>query len=469
MPGGTQEGMFRDAVKDVFHVNNPNRISELLGRSLDRAVMENGPTQFNIPREMFYHEHKYSIPKPGIIEKSAGGPESLKKAADLINKAERPVLLLGGGSVISGATSNAMQLAEKLNIPVCVTYLHNDAFPKNHRLMCGPLGYNGSRAAMKVMNEADLVIGLGTRMSPFGTLPQYGFDYWPKDAKLIQVDTDYKRLGLTKPTDVSICGDARRVADYLTNNVYPMDRKDQCHKIEQYRKEWSEELDKLTYDGPQVSNGRIKPRRVLAELAKAMPSNAIVSTDIGNICSSANSYLNFDQPNSFLAAMTFGNCQYAYGAAIGAKLAAPDRPCIAYVGDGAWGMSLNETLTCVREKIPVVAVVFNNEQWGAEKKNQVIWFGDRYIGSNLVNPSWAEIATAMGANGVKVDHPDQIGQVLQTAVNSDMPTVIEVMCTRELGEPFRRDAMRLPKKHLAKYQVTNLESESETGQPIDFH
>jgi len=187
-------------------------------------------------------------------------------------------------------------------------------------------------------------------------------------------------------------------------------------------------------------------------LAKAMPKNAMVSTDIGNVCSVANSYLHFEEPGSFMAAMSFGNCGYAFPTAMGAKVGRPDRAAIAYIGDGAWGMSLAEVMTCVREKIPVIGVVFNNQQWGAEKKNQVDYFGDRYVGSNLTNPDFAEVAKAMGGNGITVSEEDQVGDALREAVASNQCTIININLTRELGDPFRRDAFRQPKRILEKYK-----------------
>jgi len=157
---------------------------------------------------------------------------------------------------------------------------------------------------------------------------------------------------------------------------------------------------------------------------------------------------------------------------MGAKIAAPDRPAFAYVGDGAWGMSLNEVLTCVRENIPTTAIVFHNKQWGAEKKNQVLWFGDRYVGVNLKNDfSFAEIAKSMSAEGIVVNHLDQVQGALEQATRNQAEgktTVIEMMLTRELGDPFRRDAMKLPRRTLEKYQSTDEFSESPTGQPVDL-
>jgi len=200
------------------------------------------------------------------------------------------------------------------------------------------------------------------------------------------------------------------------------------------------------------------PREMLRALERAMPKGAMVSTDIGNICSVSNSYLRFDEPRSMLAAMSFGNCGYAFPVVCGAKVARPDRPAIAYVGDGAWGISFNEMLTCVREKIGVTVVVFNNGQWGAEKKNHVDFYANRFIGVNLdKQPSWAAVAKAMGAEGVRIESLSDVGPALRAAAAAQREgktTVLEMMVTRELGDPFRRDALALPVRHLEKYKST---------------
>lgn len=379
---------------------------------------------------------------------------------------------------MSGATEVTKKLAELMGCPVAVTYLHNDAFPSDHQLMTGPLGYCGSQAAMKCMAEADVILALGTRLGPFGTLPQYGIDYWPKTAKIVQVELDARRIGLVRPADVAICGDARLAAEDLLSRLQQStissaaDKAERVNRVQQYKAEWESQLDSMaTANEARCPPGKLLQRQALRELEKAMPDNAIVSTDIGNTCSVSNSYLRFKQPNSFLAAMAFGNCGYAFPVAMGAKIAAPERTCIAYAGDGAWGMSMNEVLTCVREDIPTTAVVFNNGQWGAEKKNQVLWFGDRYVGSQLKNPSFAEVSRAMGAEGIQVDSLDAVGDALRQAAANQADgktTVVELMMSKELGEPFRRDAMKLPQRVLKKYQHTSETSESSTGQPTDL-
>jgi sulfoacetaldehyde acetyltransferase len=429
-------------------------MAELTDRAFSIALHERGPVQINIPRDYFYGEIDAVIRTPKTIERSAGGSQSLQQAADMLAGAKFPVIVAGGGIVMSNAVEDAKALAEYLSCPVVTSYLHNDAFPSSHELACGPLGYQGSKAAMRLIAKADVVLALGTRLGPFGTLPQYGLDYWPKDATIIQVDTDSRVLGLVKDVSLGICGDAGLAAADLLNRLRevkgtPVKNAQRIQEIAAEKSAWAAELESMATPS---RDSRISPRVALTELAKALPKNAMVSTDIGNVCSVSNSYLNFDQSPSFLAAMSFGNCGYSYPTAIGAKVGRPDRPAVAYVGDGAWGMSVAETMTCVRENIPVVAVVFNNQQWGAEKKNQIDYFDNRFVGSNLVNPSFAEIGRAMGAEGIEVCNPDQVGDALRAAIASNKPTVLDLHLTRDLADPFRRDAFKPPVRLLEKYK-----------------
>jgi sulfoacetaldehyde acetyltransferase len=472
--GGFQETeqlpIFSRITKYQAHVNNKARMAELTARAFDRALLELGPTQLNIPRDFFYGDIECEIPRPVAIERGAGGEQALNAAAELLAGAQFPVILCGGGVIVADALAEAIRLAELLQAPVCNSYLHNDSFPAGHPLWCGPLGYQGSKAAMKLIAKADVVLALGTRLGPFGTLPQHGLDYWPKEARIVQIDADPKMLGLVKPVSVGICGDAKaatlaliarltgKVLACLANQV------ERLAAIKAEKATWEAELDGWSHEKDAWSldvaknSSHMHPRQMLRELERAMPDNAMVSTDIGNICSIANSYLRFERPRSMFAAMSFGNCGYAFPTIIGSKVAAPDRPAIAYVGDGAWGMSFGELQTCVRESIPVTAVVFNNGQWGAEKKNHVDFYANRFIGVNLdKQPSWAAVAKAMGAEGQRVDTLSDVGPALRAAAKAQgegRTTVLEMMVTRELGDPFRRDALALPTRHLAKYKST---------------
>jgi sulfoacetaldehyde acetyltransferase len=469
--GGFQETeqlpIFSKITKYQGHVNNPKRMAEIAARCFDRAMLEMGPCQLNIPRDYFYGDIQAAIQPPMRIGRGAGDPVALDEAATLLAGAKFPVILAGGGVIMSAGTDEAVRLAELLRAPVCNSYLHNDSFPASHPLWCGPLGYQGSKAAMNLIAQADVVLALGTRLGPFGTLPQYGMEYWPANARIVQVDADPRVLGLVKPISVGINGDARAAAAALIERLAGRDlaclanAEERGARIASAKAAWEQELTEWTHERDPFSlevardSKYMHPRQMLRELEKAMPKHAMVSTDIGNICSVSNSYLRFDEPRSMFAAMSFGNCGYAFPVICGAKVASPERPAIAYVGDGAWGISLNELLTCAREKIGVTVVVFNNGQWGAEKKNHVDFYSRRFQAVNLTNPSWAAVARAFGCEGVTVDRLADVGPALQASVAAQADgkcTVLEVMVTQELGDPFRRDALSKPVRYLPKYQ-----------------
>ncbi|MCQ3815197.1 MAG: sulfoacetaldehyde acetyltransferase [Acidimicrobiia bacterium] len=475
--GGFQETnqlpMFEEFTKYQGHINNEARMAEITARCFDRALAEMGPTQLNIPRDRFYGDINADISTPMRLDRGPGGERTLNEAADLLASARFPVMISGGGVVMGDAMSEAVALAERLACPVVNSYLHNDSFPASHPQWCGPLGYQGSKAAMKLIAEADVVLALGTRLGPFGTLPQHGLEYWPREAKIIQVDADAKMLGLVKKINVGICGDAGAAASALSSRLVDRElladqnRAERLRKMRSEKSAWEAELDDWTEETDDFSVDMIKeaaaeegswlhPRQALRELERAMPHRVMVSTDIGNINSVANSYLRFEEPRSFFAAMSWGNCGYALPTIIGAKKAADDRPAVAYAGDGAWAMSMVEIMTAVRHDIPVTAVVFHNRQWGAEKKNQVDFYGRRFVAGELEGgENYAEIAEAMGASGIRVDQLDDVGPVLERAIDDQMTkrqtTVIEVMTTKELGDPFRKDALSRPVRYLEKY------------------
>ena len=469
--GGFQETeqlpIFSKITKYQGHVNNPRRMAEIAARCFDRAMLEMGPTQLNIPRDYFYGDIETAIPSPMRIAHGAGDAAALDAATELLAGATFPVIVAGGGVITAGATAEATQLADVLGAAVCSSYLHNDAFPASHALAAGPLGYQGSKAAMKLIARADVVLALGTRLGPFGTLAQYGLDYWPKQARIIQIDSDPRMLGLVKPISVGIHGDARAAAAALLGRLTTRKlagaatRAERLARIAAEKSDWEAELTGWTQERDpysiEVSSSSkyMHPRQMLRALEQALPAGSMVSTDIGNICSVANSYLRFDQPRSMFAAMSFGNCGYAFPVICGAKVAVPGRPAVAYVGDGAWGISFNELLTCAREQIGVTPIVFNNGQWGAEKKNHVDFYSRRYQGVNLENPSWAKLAQAFGCEGISVERLTDIEPALRAASAAQAQgrtTVLEMMVTQELGDPFRRDALAKPVRHLAKYQ-----------------
>jgi sulfoacetaldehyde acetyltransferase len=429
-------------------------MAELLRRAFYYAKAENGPVQIDIPRDYFYHEGDYDVYPSITLERGPGPAHQIAQAAAALLGAKRPVIVAGGGVVQADAGEALRELAEYLTAPVVCSYLHNDAFPAGHELAAGPLGYQGSKAAMQIVAKADVVLALGSRLGPFGTLPQHGIDYWPKDATVIQIDADFRVLNLAKKISLGICGDAKHSAVALLQALCAAEpararRSEVVAEIAAEKRAWDDELGAMSSKGGEP----ISPRHALKLVAEALPPDCVVTTDIGNICSVANSYLRFEHPRRFLAAMSFGNCGYSYPTALGAKLGRPDLPVVAYVGDGAWGMSLAEVMTAVRENIPVVAIVWNNAQWGAEKKNQVDYYGNRFVGSNLKNPDFAAIARDMGAEGYRVEKASELQDAVKTAIASGKPSVLNVFVdSAELGEPFRRDALRKPTRHLERYR-----------------
>ncbi len=460
--GGFQEldqlPMFERSTVYQVRVNRPDRMAELARRCFYIAKNELAPTQLNIPRDYFYGECEDEIYQTPLISFGAGSRDDLRQAASMLKSAKYPVILAGGGVSQGDALEETIELAEYLTAPVVNSYLHNDTFPADHPLSVGPIGYCGSKAAMRIISKADLVLALGCRLGPFGTLPQYDINYWPENAKVIQVDRNLRVLGLSRRVELPIMADCKEFSRELltmlkqeNNDTQP--DKQRLADVKAQKEAWQEELRNWS----SSTNKLMHPRRLLWELSRAMPRGSIVTTDIGNTVSMANSYLRFNDIRQHIAALTWGNCGFAYGAALGAKVAKPDAPVFALQGDGAWGISgLAEVMTAVRERIPVIAVVFNNHEWGAEKKNQIDYYANRFVGTNLPdNPNFAKIAEDMGAKGYRVEEYRDVQDVIKDAVASHEPCVIDAVIeggAKVLAEPFRRDALKKPVRYLKKYK-----------------
>jgi len=463
--GGFQEidqmPFFQPSTKYQVRVNRPDRMAELARRCFYIAKAEHGPTQLNIPRDYFYGVCDDEIYATAEVLRGPGATSQVEEAARLLAAAKYPVILAGGGVSVADAIPETRALAEFLTSPVANSYLHNDSFPADHPLSCGPIGYCGSKAAMRTIAKADVVLALGCRLGPFGTLPQYDIDYWPKDAKVIQVDVDHRVLGLSKRVNLGIVADAKEFARALLSALKSADPKrkadpDRQKDVAVEKGIWDEELKKWSSSTSKLMH----PRRFLKELSDAIPAGSIVATDIGNNCSMSNSYLRFSGARQHISALSWGNCGFAYGAAMGAKIGNPGAPVFALQGDGAYGISgLSEVMTAVRENIPVIAVVFQNYEWGAEKKNQVDYYAERYVGVNLrENPSYAQLAKDMGAEGYRVEDYKTVKDVVRAAIASGRPAVIEAVIEggkNVLAEPFRRDALAMPTRYLEKYAHLN--------------
>jgi len=466
--GGFQEveqmNLFKDMVCYQEEVRDPSRVAEVLNRVISKAIKGSAPAQLNIPRDFWTQVVDIDLPPIIKFERPAGGTEAIKEAANLLSNAKFPVILSGAGVILADAIDDCKKLAEKLSAPVACGYQHNDSFPGKHPLAVGPLGYNGSKAAMEIISKADVVLALGTRLNPFSTLPGYGIDYWPKNADVIQVDINSDRIGLTKKISVGICGDAKLVAEQilenLTTNAGDKDRREREELIHKTKSAWLQTLTGLDHeeDDPGTSWNKdsrdrepekMSPRMAWRAIQAGLPEDAIISSDIGNNCAIGNAYPTFENGRKYLAPGLFGPCGYGFPSVIGAKIGCPNTPVVGFAGDGAFGISMSEMTSCNREGWPnITMIIFRNYQWGAEKRNTTLWYNNNFVGTEL-DPklSYAKIAEACGFKGIKVHTQEELTEALQQSCKDQMEgitTFIEVMLNQELGEPFRRDAMKAP-------------------------
>ena len=466
--GGFQEveqmALFKDMVCYQEEVRDPSRMAEVLNRVISKAIRLSAPAQINVPRDLWTQVIDIELPQIVEFERPDGGKEAIADAARMLSEASFPVILSGAGVVIGEAIDECRALAERLDAPVCNGYQHNDSFPSSHPLACGPLGYNGSKAAMELIAQADVVLALGTRLNPFSTLPGYGIDYWPKDAQIIQVDINPDRIGLTKKVKVGICGDAAQVATQILTRL-PVTtgdtgREKRKRAIHEANSNWRQTLAGMDHedddpgttwneDARQRDPELMSPRQAWRALQSSLPANAIISSDIGNNCAIGNAYPTFEEGRKYLAPGLFGPCGYGLPSIIGAKIACPDVPVVGFSGDGAFGICMNEMTAVGRDDWPAITmVVFRNYQWGAEKRNTTLWYDNNFVGTELNrNVSYAGIAKACGVEGIVVSTQEELKTAVESSCKAQadgLTTFIEVILNQELGEPFRRDAMKAP-------------------------
>ena len=467
--GGFQEveqmALFEDMVAYQEEVRDASRVAEVLNRVILNAKRASAPAQINMPRDFWTQVIDIDLPEIVSFERPNGGSDAIAQAAALLDSAAFPVILNGAGVILADGIESSKKLAERLDAPVCVGYQHNDAFPGSHPLFAGPLGYNGSKAAMELSSKADVVLCLGTRLNPFSTLPGYGIDYWPKDAKIIQVDINADRIGLTKKVSVGIIGDAKKVAEgifeQLSGSAGDAGRSERKAAIAQTKSAWAQQLSSMDHeeDDPGTTwNQRARsakpdwmsPRMAWRAIQSALPKDAVISSDIGNNCAIGNAYPSFEDGRKYLAPGLFGPCGYGLPSIVGAKIGCPDVPVVGFSGDGAFGIAVTELTAIGRGEWPAVTmIVFRNYQWGAEKRNSTLWYEDNFVGTELdTQVSYAGIAQACGLQGVQAHTMDELRDALNKAVEDQMKhgktTLIEAMINQELGEPFRRDAMKKP-------------------------
>jgi sulfoacetaldehyde acetyltransferase len=468
-PSVTSAGLGKTAMQEVeqmslfskitvyqTQVNRPDKIAWAMRNAFRAATMLQGPAQVDIARDYWYGQFEYADLEPSQYRPSTrrGGapPSEIRRAAEIISRAKDPFILVGWGVIESNCAADVARLAERLGAPVGTVYLHNDAFPIKHPLAVGPIGYQGSKAAMRLISQADVVLALGTRLNTFGTIPQYDLDYFPKNAAIVQNDINPMNLGMNWPLAAGLLGDAGEVTRQLIVEIDKSARKPSQQRLDQIaleKMQWEKELRDLSSSDAMP----IVPRRALWEISRAITPDTIVTLDVGNITGQANSYFNFNEPRKFLGPGNLGGIGVGYSTALGAKRAMPDTPVLSISGDGAWSMTLQEVMTAVHEKLGVVALVMDNGVWGAERRNQYDFFGERYFFTDLENPDFAEVARAMGAHAVSIRDPKQIGPAIKEAFAKGGPAVLDIhVDPKILCEPYRRDALLTPTRLMERYR-----------------
>ena len=449
-----------------MQVNRPERMGEAIRGAFRAACALRGPAQVDIPRDAYYGTWDEPELDPAQYRTSGrlGGADEadLARAVQALATARRPAILAGLGVVESDAQALADQLAERLSAPLACVWQHNDAAISSRPLSVGPVGYQGSEAAMRLLSEADVVIALGTRLNAFGTTPQYGLDWYPRGAKLIHNSMNPLDIGAVRPVHAGLVGDCgavlRQLLAALDGQPLAVDAGARRAAIAAAKAAWNDKLAQMSRI-EQRAGSAIHPRRAMWEAGRALKGcgrDVAVVADVGNISGSAGAYFDwFERGRRWYGAGSLGGIGVSYPTALGVKLARPEMPVVALVGDGAWSMTMQEVMTAVREDLPVCALLFNNGVYGAERRNQYDFFKERYFFTDLQNPSFADIARAMGAAAVSVERAEDIGGAIEAMLAQGKPSVIEVHTDGAvLNEPYRRDALQPPVRVMPRYTAS---------------
>ena len=344
----------------------------------------------------------------------------ISEAADLLAKAEKPIILAGGGVIISQASDELMQMSDLLMAPVVTTFMGKGAFPEVHPMSVGSIGMHGNPAANRLISEADVLLAVGTRFSDRATA---NLDAFAQNAKKIHLDIDNAEIGKNIEVDVPIVGDAKVSLKILYSAVAKKLQKNEGKAWTKRVKEAKEQLSPLLKEMPKD----LVPKALLTELRKLLPENTIVTTEVGQNQMWSALYFKALKPRTFISSGGLGTMGFGFPAALGAKVACPDRPVVDIAGDGSFIMTEHELACSVTENIPVTVIVLNNSVLGMVAQWQRMLYKRRYMAVNLgKTPDFVKLAEAYGAQGFRVTSIEEFQKAVKTALNSKVTTVIDV-------------------------------------------
>ncbi len=385
-----------------------------------------GPVLIDLPKNIQSNTANIEL---GITEKiEARGYKpalepNLAKIAEAVNllaEAEYPIILAGGGVIISNASDELTQMSDLLMAPVATTFMGKGAFPECHPLSLGSIGMHGNPAANRLMGEADVLLAVGTRFSDRATA---NLDTFASNAKKIHVDIDAAEIGKNIEVDVPIVGDAKISLNLLHAALTKKLPKMKTSSWSKRVKEAKEQLSPLLKDRPKD----LVPKALLVELRKLLPKDTIVTTEVGQNQMWSALYFQALKPRTFISSGGLGTMGFGFPAALGAKVACPDRAVVDIAGDGSFIMSEQELACSIAEKIPVTVIVLNNSVLGMVAQWQRTLYNRRYMAVNLgKTPDFVKLAEAYGAQGIRATSIEEFQKAVNTALNSTVTTVIDV-------------------------------------------
>ena len=384
-----------------------------------------GPVLIDLPKDVSIERISVDLNEefqiPGYTVPEEGDEEAIKQAAELLNDARKPLLLVGRGAVISGAEAAVRELAEKIPAPVTNTLLGKGSFPETHRLSLGMPGMHGTAYANKALTECDLVLSIGSRWDDRITGKIEAFC---TGAKKIHIDIDPAEIDKVIKVDCAVLGDARRVVERLVQQVQPGDTEEWLRQIEGWKEQYP-----LRY----AKSGGLRAQAVLEEMHRLTGGDAIVATDVGQHQMWAAQYCLTDERNHWISSGGAGTMGFGFPASIGAQLARPDKQVVAVVGDGGFQMTMSELSTAANLKLPIKIIIINNRYLGMVRQWQNLFYENRLSGVDLEgSPDFVQLAKSYGCKALRIEKPEEIRDVLDEALSySDGPCVIDAVVEKQ--------------------------------------
>ncbi|WP_127116218.1 thiamine pyrophosphate-binding protein [Shimia sediminis] len=437
-----QVALFAPICKRSLMVTDPSRLAPMLEDAIRLAnTGRRGPVVLHVPRDLFAADVPEFVPAPINIARAGPAVEiDIAAIAELLARAERPVIFAGGGFKWGAGREALTVLVDKLEVPVVASTGHADVMRHGHAWFAGQAGPRGNRVASRLTKEADVMVVLGARLGFNSTF--HSHDYVGAETRIAHVDIEGSAIGRYFPAEIAAQGDARLTAEILTGYV----TRPTC---DPWREAFRADMASLAAERAEeaaLDTLPMHPRRALAEIRATLPEDAIVTLDTGNTCLQAADRLAHYAPMSLITPLDFGLVGFGLAAAIGAKAAAPDRPVVAVMGDGAVGYTMIEIQTAIQHELPVTIIVLDNQAWGAEKAYQQEFYGGRLLGAEIQSPRFDRFAELCGGKGIWVDGPGGMGSALQQAIASNETTVIQARIDPGALMTLRKDLFKAPQK-----------------------